>query len=28
LNKFGDKYSHYKESVYAIFPKLKKYKPN
>lgn len=28
LNKFGDKYSHYKENVYAIFPKLKKYKPN
>ncbi|MHA2289315.1 MAG: methyltransferase family protein [Promethearchaeota archaeon] len=28
MEKFGEKYSHYKENVYAIFPKLKKYKPN
>lgn len=28
LKKFGEKYTHYKENVYAIFPKPKKYKPN
>ena len=27
LEKFGEKYAHYKKSVYAIFPKLRKYKP-
>jgi len=28
LKKFGEKYTHYKKNVYAIFPKLKKYQPN
>ncbi len=27
LEKFGEKYAHYKKSVHAIFPKLRKYKP-
>ncbi|MFX1259693.1 MAG: methyltransferase [Promethearchaeota archaeon] len=27
MEKFGEKYAHYRESVYAIFPKLKTYKP-
>ena len=27
LNKFGEKYTHYKKKVFAIFPKLRKYKP-
>ena len=26
LNKFGEDYAHYKRNVYAIIPKLKKYK--
>lgn len=28
LNKFGEKYVHYKKNVYAIIPKLRKYKSN
>jgi len=28
LKKFGEKYTHYKKNVHAIFPKLKKYQPN
>ena len=28
LKKFGEKYSHYKKNVHAIFPKFKKYQPN
>jgi len=28
LKKFGEKYAHYKQNVHAIFPKLKKYRPN
>lgn len=28
LEKYGEDYILYKEKVYAIFPKLKKYKPN
>ena len=27
LRKFGEKYVHYKKQVFAIIPKLKKYKP-
>ncbi len=27
LENFGEKYAHYKNSVHAIFPKLRKYKP-
>ena len=28
LKKFGEKYTHYKKNVHAIFPRLKKYQPN
>ncbi|MFX0026588.1 MAG: methyltransferase family protein [Candidatus Hermodarchaeota archaeon] len=28
LKKFGEKYTHYKKNVHAIFPKSKKYQPN
>jgi protein-S-isoprenylcysteine O-methyltransferase Ste14 len=27
IEKYGDKYEHYKKNVNAFFPKLKKYKP-
>ena len=28
MNNFGENYTQYKENVYAIFPKLKRYNPN